>query len=74
MRIPNPLLVFLINLLIFYGILRILTFTASRLLYVPPGVTLKNSTTCSHYVYVFCTDLRRNSDFCPTQHYQIGFV
>jgi len=43
-------------------------FKASRLLYVPPGLTLKNSTWFSYYVYVFCMDLRTDSDFCRTQH------
>jgi len=40
-------------------------FKALRLLYLPPGLTLKNSTLCSHCVYVFffCTDLTTNSDF-----------
>jgi hypothetical protein len=37
-------------------------------LYVPPGLTLKNSTWCPHCVYVFCTDLRTNSNFCLIKH------
>jgi len=43
-------------------------FKATRMLYIPPGLSLKNSTRCSHCVYVFCTDLTTNSDFCLTQH------
>ena len=37
-------------------------FKARRLLYVRPGLTIRNSTWCPHCVYVFCTDLRTNSD------------
>jgi hypothetical protein len=29
---------------------------------------LKNSTWCPHCVYVFCTDLRTNSNFCLIKH------
>jgi hypothetical protein len=29
---------------------------------------IKNSTWCSHCVYVFCTDLRTNSNFCLKKH------
>ena len=36
--------------------------------YVPPGLILKNSTWCSHCVYVSCTDITADSDFCLTQH------
>jgi hypothetical protein len=32
------------------------------------GLTLKNSTWCPHCVYVFCTDLRTNSNFCLITH------
>ena len=46
----------------------LLTFEVSRLLHVPLGITLKNSTWFSHCVCVFCTDLRTNSDSCLTQH------
>jgi hypothetical protein len=35
---------------------------------IPPGLTLKNSTWCPHCVYVFCTDLRTNSNFCLIKH------
>jgi hypothetical protein len=42
--------------------------TARRGLYIPPGLTLKNSTWCSHCVYVFCTDLRTNRNFCLIKH------
>jgi hypothetical protein len=41
--------------------------------YVPPGLTLKNSTWCSHCVYVFCVDLRTNSNFCLIKHQETGF-
>jgi hypothetical protein len=41
---------------------------------LPPGLTLINSTWCSHCVYVLCTDLRTNCDFCLIQHQQFGFV
>jgi len=37
------------------------------LLYLPPGLTLRNSTLCSHCVhfilFIFFTDLTTNSDF-----------
>ena len=41
-------------------------FTAQRL--VPPGLTFTNSTFCAHSVYMFCVDLRTNSDYFPIQH------
>jgi len=44
------------------------SFKASRLLYVPPGLTFKNSTWCSHCVYVFCADLTADNYFRFTQH------
>jgi len=43
------------------------------LLYVPPGLTFKNSKFCLHYVYVYCMDLRTNSDLCHLQHKFIDF-
>jgi len=27
----------------------------------------------TQYIYVFCVDLRRNSDYFPIQHYMTGF-
>jgi hypothetical protein len=36
-------------------------------------VNIKNSTWCPHCVYVFCTDLRANSNICLLKHYEIGF-
>jgi len=37
-----------------------------------PGLTLQNSTFCPHNVFVFCVDLRTNSDYFPMQHYLNG--
>jgi hypothetical protein len=37
-------------------------------------LTLKNSTWCPHCVYVFCTDLRTNSNFCLIHHQLNGLV
>jgi len=35
-----------------------------------PGLTLQNSTFCPHScIYVFCVDLRTNSDYFPIQHW-----
>jgi hypothetical protein len=42
--------------------------------YIRPGLTLKNSTWCPHCVYVFCTDLRTNSDFCVTNIKRLAFI
>jgi len=37
--------------------------------YVPPGITLRNPTLCpTQCIYVFCVDLRTNSDYFPIQH------
>ena len=43
--------------------------------YVPPGLTSTNSTFCpqSECIYVFCVDLRTNSDYFPIQHQLTGF-
>jgi hypothetical protein len=38
------------------------------LLYVPPALTFKNSVFCPHCIYVFCVDLRTNSDYFSIQH------
>jgi len=35
--------------------------------------TLNNSTFCPHSVYVFCVDMRTNSDYVPIQHQLVGF-
>jgi len=44
-------------------------FKAQWSLYVPPGLTLINSTFCPHScIYVFCVDLRTNSDYFPIQY------
>ena len=43
------------------------------LLYVPPGLTFKNSKFCSHFMYVFCMDLRTNRDLCHLQQKLIDF-
>ena len=44
-------------------------FKAKWLLYAPPRLTLTNSTFCPHScIYVFCVDLRTNSNYYPVQH------
>jgi len=48
-------------------------FKAYRLLYLPPGLKLKNSTWLSHCIYVFCVALRTNSNICFMHHWQIDF-
>ena len=47
----------------------LLTFATYPSPYVPPGLTLKNST-CAHNAFtnVFCTDFRTGSNFCLMQH------
>jgi len=43
-------------------------------LYVPPVLKFTNSTFCPRQcIYVFCVDLRNNSDYFPIQHKMIGF-
>jgi len=42
--------------------------------YIPTGFTLKNSTYCPRCIYLFCMDLRANSDFYLVQHEQICVV
>jgi len=43
-------------------------------LYVQSSATFKNSTFCPHScIYVFCVDLRTNSDYFPIQHWLAGF-
>jgi hypothetical protein len=36
--------------------------------YVPPGLPLKNSVVCPQCIYMFCVDLRTNSDYFTVQH------
>jgi len=45
-------------------------FKAKWLLYVPPGLTLKKKFYIlpTHCIYVFCVDLRTNSDYFSIQH------
>ena len=43
--------------------------TAQWSLYVPYSLTFSNCTFCPHScIYVFCVDLRTNSDYFPIQH------
>jgi len=37
------------------------------------SLAFNNSTLCPHCIYVFCVDLRTNSDLCHLQHKLIGF-
>jgi len=37
------------------------------------SLTLNNSTFCPQCIYVFCVDLRTNSDYFPIQHQLAGF-
>ena len=46
-----------------------LTFQILRLLYLPLGLTFKNSTWCSHYVYMF-----QNNEFVPYTHLSDRFL
>jgi len=47
----------------------ILTIKAQWLLYVPPGLTLKELYVLpTQYIYMFCMDLRTNRDYFPIQH------
>ena len=46
-----------------------ITSKAQWLLDEPPGLTFHNSTFCPASVfYVFCMDLRSNSDYLPVHH------
>ena len=40
---------------------------AEDLLYVPTALTFRISVFCPQRIYVFCVDLRTNSDFFPIQ-------
>ena len=37
-------------------------------MYHPPALTFRNSVFCPQCIYVFCVDLRTNSDFLSIQH------
>ena len=43
----------------------VLTFESPDVLYVPPALTDRHSLSCPQSVYVFCVDLRKNSEFFP---------
>jgi hypothetical protein len=45
-----------------------LTVKDSDLLYVPPTLTFRNSVFRPQCIYVFCVDLRTNSDYFSLQH------
>jgi hypothetical protein len=47
----------------------LLPFKDQLLVYAPPGSTSKNSAWWLHCIYVFCMDLRTNSDFSLLQHF-----
>ena len=47
-------------------------FKASWLMYVPPALTFQNSTFFLQCIYMFCMDLRTNSEFWSTQLSVIG--
>jgi hypothetical protein len=36
--------------------------------YVPPALTFRNSVFCPQCIYLFCVDLRTNSDYFSIQH------
>jgi len=40
----------------------------------PTSLTFNNCTLCPHCIYVFCIDLRTNSDLCHLHHKLIGFI
>jgi hypothetical protein len=50
-----------------------LTFKTWHLLYLPPALRNRNPTFCLQCIYVFCVDLRTNSDYFSLQHYLTGF-
>ena len=45
-----------------------LTFTDKDFLYVPPGSICRNSVFCTKGTYLFCVDLRINSDYFSILH------
>ena len=45
------------------------------LLYVPTALTFRNSVFCPQCIYVFCVDLRTNSDFFSVYSIKLsGFI
>jgi hypothetical protein len=49
-------------------------FKTQCFLYVPAGLQFRNSTFCPQSdIYVFCVDLRTNSDYFTVQHWLTGF-
>ena len=44
------------------------TFKAKDLLYIPPALTYRNCVFCPQCIYVFCVDLKTNSDYVSIQH------
>jgi hypothetical protein len=55
-------------------VINLLKPSGKLIYYVPPVLTLKNSTWCPHCVYVFCTDLRTNSNFWLIKHKRLVFI
>jgi len=43
-------------------------FKTSELLHEPPALTFIIYAFCPQYIYVFCVDLRTNSDYFSIQH------
>jgi hypothetical protein len=60
-----------INRLVFYN--RHLTLCSPAVTIFTTSLTLKNFTFYPQCVYVFCVDLRANSDYFPIQHSLAGF-
>jgi len=38
-------------------------------MYHPPALAFRNSVFCPQYIYVFCVDIRKNSDYFSLSHY-----
>jgi hypothetical protein len=49
-----------------------LPYKAQSLLYLPSGLAFKNYTICPQCIYVFCMDLRTNSNYFTTHYELIG--
>ena len=47
---------------------RDLTLSSPVVTICTSSLTFNNSTFCPHCIYVFCVDLRTNSDYLPIQH------
>jgi hypothetical protein len=45
-----------------------LTFQSPAVIIHITSLTFNNSTFCPQCIYVFCLDLRTNSDYFPIQH------